>query len=375
MSLIGPVPTPEEQRQTGRESFAGSQAATRARAAGASEEEVQRAASIAVAEQRQGEKQSVNLVLHKPNVNAGLSGSLRYPSYPPITSTSDYVVFQFYKYAPPFGGGRDTSRQAQPRSTSQSGRSTAAYSNYQSSNDRSYANPSSLSSIVLYMPEDIQSQFGSGWNGAGFGAGAIGLMNTAGALNTQKDFIQTLQAGGNAIPGTIKTTAFSTLIAGINAAAGANISLNQALGTITGTIINPNVELAYEAPKLRTFSLKFKLVPRTGSEAKIIKKICNTFKKSMLPSYGGQAIGFREAGNLLTIPDLCQVSFMNGSQLHPYLPKYKLCGITDVNINYTAAGAYATYGDGSPVATELTLSFLETKLVFSQEVDIDGNGI
>jgi hypothetical protein len=225
------------------------------------------------------------------------------------------------------------------------------------------------------MPEDIQSQFGAGWNGAGFGAASVGLMSTAGGFTTQRDITQVAQAGIETGSGMAKAAIFQGIVSGINAVAGANINLNQALGTITGTVLNPNVELAYEAPKLRNFSLKFKLVPRLGAESKIIQSICNTFKKSMLPSFGGQALGFSEAGNLLTIPDLCQVSFMYGSALHPYLPKYKLCGITDVNINYTAAGAYATYGDGAPVATELTISFLETKLVFSQEVKEDGSGI
>lgn len=336
--------------------------------------EIKQQAQIAAAkEPNQGEKQTVKLTIPKPSVNAGSGGNaLRYPSDLPITNSSDYVVFSFYKYAPPFGGRRDTTN---PVTSSTSKGSSSAYSNYQSSNDRSYANPSGLKSIVLYMPEDIQSQFGAGWNGAGFGAVAAGLMGAAGGATAQKDVTKIFGAGAESIPGVVKTAVFDGLIKGINAAAGANISLNQALGTITGTIINPNVELAYEAPKLRNFSLRFKLVPRTGDESKIIRGICNTFKKSMLPSFGGQALGFPAAGNLLTIPDLCQVSFMNGSSLHPYLPKYKLCGITDVNINYTAAGAYATYGDGAPVATEITISFLETKLIFSQEVEENGGGI
>ncbi len=320
-------------------------------------------------EKSQGEKQTVTLSIPAPKVNAGAGEAFRYPS--DINTVSDYVVFQFYKYAPPFGGGRDsTTRVTESRTTG----SSEAYRNYGSSSDRSYANPSKdLKSIVLYMPEDIQSQFGAGWNGAGFGSVAAGMMGAVGSFTDQKDVMKILQAGADSVQGVAKAAFFDNVLKGINAAAGANINLNQALGTITGTVLNPNVELAYEAPKLRNFSLKFKLVPRLGDESKIIRSICNTFKKSMLPSFGGQALGFPEAGNLLTIPDLCQVSFMYGSALHPYLPKYKLCGITDVNINYTAAGAYATYGDGAPVATELTISFLETKLIFAQEIDDKGD--
>jgi hypothetical protein len=319
---------------------------------------------------------SVNLVIPPPKAVAGskTSGVLRYPTDPEITSDTDYVVFSFFKYAPPFGGGRDTPNQAREGSTTT--QSSGGYANYQNSNDRSYANPAA-DPIILYMPEDIQSQFGAGWNGAGFGAVAAGMMGLAGSVNTQKDFGALVQAGGSSISGGLKSSVFQTLLAGINAVAGANINLNQLTGTTTGTILNPNVELAYEAPKLRNFSLKFKLVPRTSNESVDIRAICNRFKKSMLPSFGGQALfGTTEAANLITIPDLCQVSFMNGGKIHPYLPQYKLCGITDVNINYTAAGAYSTVGsDGAPTAVELTISFLETKLVFSNEVKENGGGI
>ena len=306
----------------------------------------------------------------------GASNSLRYPKDISIAEDSDYVFFKFYKYAPPFGGGRDTPSRAQADTTSKSSSNPWGYSNYADSNDRSYANPSALKSIVLYMPEDIQTQFGAGWNAAGFGAAAAGMLGVAGSINNQKDWSALAQAGISSAFGGAKAASFNFLLQGINAVAGADISLNKALGTVTGTILNPNVELAYEAPKLRTFSLKFKLVPRTILEAKDIKKICDTFKKSMLPKFAGQAIfGATEAANLITIPDLCQLYFMKGGSFHPYLPKYKLCGITDVSINYTAAGAYATLTDGSPVATELTITFLESKLIFAGEVDIDGDGI
>ena len=303
----------------------------------------------------------------------GASNSLRYPKDISIAEDSDYVFFKFYNYAPPFGGGRDTPLRAQADTTAKSSNNPWGYSNYADSNDRSYANPSKLKSIILYMPEDIQTQFGAGWNAAGFGAAAAGMLGAAGAFNTQKDYGALLKAFGSSIGGGLKAASFNGLLQGINAVAGADISLNKALGTVTGTILNPNVELAYEAPKLRTFSLKFKLVPRTSLEAKDIKKICDTFKKSMLPKFAGQALfgAQEEAANLITIPDLCQLYFMKGGSFHPYLPKYKLCGITDVSINYTAAGAYATLTDGSPVATELTITFLESKLIFAGEVDPD----
>jgi hypothetical protein len=65
---------------------------------------------------------------------------------------------------------------------------------------------------------------------------------------------------------------------------------------------------------------------------------------------------------------------MQGNSPHPYITQYKACAISRVSVNYTPDGTYATYGDGSPVATELSVSFQELKLIYNEEVDINGGG-
>ena len=59
---------------------------------------------------------------------------------------------------------------------------------------------------------------------------------------------------------------------------------------------------------------------------------------------------------------------MHGGARNPYVPKYKMCAITDVGISYTPDGNYAVFQGGAPVATELKISFMETKLVFSEDI-------
>ncbi|MGA1433284.1 MAG: hypothetical protein ACO32T_05850, partial [Candidatus Nanopelagicaceae bacterium] len=86
----------------------------------------------------------------------------------------------------------------------------------------------------------------------------------------------------------------------------------------------------------------------------------------------GAAFGESNA-NYIGVPGLCQVKFMKGSKLHPYLPQYKICAIADISVNYTPDGVYATYyDDGAPVAVELSLSFAETKLIYSDDIVLDG---
>ena len=79
-------------------------------------------------------------------------------------------------------------------------------------------------------------------------------------------------------------------------------------------------------------------------------------------------INFGGENNWIRVPDLCKFSFMKGKDVHPYLIQFKPCAINRVEVNYTSDGTYATYSDGQPVCTELRLNFMETKLVFADEV-------
>ena len=65
---------------------------------------------------------------------------------------------------------------------------------------------------------------------------------------------------------------------------------------------------------------------------------------------------------------------MKGSSEHEGLPRFKMCAITQVDVNYTPDGAYATYFDGQPVAIQLSISFQETKMVFAEEIGGVNNG-
>ncbi len=287
---------------------------------------------------------------------------LKYPDKM-LDNNTDYVIFGFYAYDPPFGRaqGGDGNIELNSGNNAQNGYNLYAKSGIGKKRIRG------MDPILLYMPEDIQGQYSAKWQGTGFGAAAAGLARTVGTD------LQGIVAGVQSIPGVTKNAIFKAELEAINKVTGASISLNQLTGTVSGTIINPNTEMTYEAPEMRGFSLQFKMIPNNGAESKAIRKICNRFKKAMLPRFGGQAIfGTVNSPNLLSIPALCQVNFMSGNGMHPYLPQYKLCAITDVSINYTPDGSYATYGDKAPVATVLKVTFKETKLLFSDEINEDG---
>lgn len=309
--------------------------------------------------------------------------TLRYPKDKVYDAATDYVKFKFYRYLPPFRKGGSVT-------------DINSVDYYNTSGGQEYKAAEDLQEVLLYIPEDIQSEFATDWGDKSF-------------TNVQKDL---LRAGGNLLSGTgtgitgivdsfrnasgrLPSALAQTLANSINAlpgGIGGNTDLNTVLGGTNGIVLNPNVELLFNGFGLRNFDLTYKFTPRSEPEAKEIRKIIHTFKKASLPAYNAKDTGnpsniLKQAGiplmdpnlaatannNYISVPDLVQVQYMKGKSLHPYLPKWKMCAITGVNVNYTPDGSYATYSDGSPVATSMTIGFAETKLVFGDEISIDSD--
>lgn len=277
------------------------------------------------------------------------SNAFRYPKAVNITKNSDYVSFEFYKYQPPFNQDRRGNQQQE----------------YNMSVSDDVLLGEKLESIIMYMPEDIQSEYGANWGAVGFGLIAKEIM--AGAVGNF-DLGSFLQSAG----GAVQRKLIDSIVANANKALGTSVTSNQALGATTGTVVNPNVEMMYEAPEMRTFSLSFKMFASSSEESIEIRKICNTFKKNMLPEFGGQFI---------KIPNIVKVTFMTGGSANQWVSQFKPCAISNVSVNYTPDGSWASYGGttkegqqvtGAPVATTLTIQFKELKMLFQNDITLDG---
>ena len=278
--------------------------------------------------------------------NVADTTALRYPKHQDITDTSDYVAFEFYEYAPPFQNGNNSSSKAYNASVS----------------DEMLGD--SKGSILLYMPEDIQSEYGANWGGAGFGLLSKTLMSGIGSASVGNfDAGTAFNEGMNGITGSVKRALVDKIVKKANEAMGTSVTTNQATGGTTGRIVNPNVEMMYESPEMRGFSLNFKMFSSTEEESNEIRKICNTFKKNMLPEFGSAFI---------KVPNIVKVTFMTGTSPNQFVSQYKPCAITNVSVNYTPDGAWATYRDGRPVATQLTLQFKELKMLFADDIEVGG---
>jgi len=304
----------------------------------------------------------------------GAAGSVRYPHDMLIDEAEDFVMFDFYDYKPPFQGKKsvdDVGGESIANLTLGDYNATGFAGEY--FKDKAYPQ------ILLYMPQDIQDAFAAKWEGKKFGQITTGLLASAG----QDGNIDKLKSAGKTLDTALKKSmveSAASIVTGLaQKITGDTISAGDLFGGISGVARNPNVEVLFQSMELRTFDLTFKMSPFDDQDALRIEAIIKIFKQAMLPQYNlgkdvevfGRDNDALDAG-FIQVPKVCAVNFMRGSNRNRFLPRYKMCAITDVNVNYTPDNVYATIDRNMPVATELKLSFMETKLVFSEDVQERG---
>ena len=103
-------------------------------------------------------------------------------------------------------------------------------------------------------------------------------------------FFDNVQKGDGAIDGVADTlgqigVSVGERSGGVKEAVAAALAKAATGGSIltrsTGKIINPNMELLFKGPQMRTFQLAWKMSPRSYEESEMIKKIIRMFKQSM----------------------------------------------------------------------------------------------
>lgn len=312
--------------------------------------------------------------------------SLRYPSDSILEST-EYMLFQFYRYSPPLGqtsvGTFNLSRQL----TGQGGGEFGTLEEY-NLNVTNLRTDTQLNQVVLYMPPDISSTYGAEWGDQSFSNTAVSTIRAGMALRegniggAAAGGLENLGGAASRFPEIFGADRVRETIA---KQTGEQFSRNDLFSSAAGVVLNPNTELLFKNPHMRTIDFTYKLIPNNKDEAEIIYEIVRTFKRCLHPSFGrpgreqgGKAQGLGQVFNIggnaetkvgfITVPSVCKFAFMKGNDLHPFLPQYKTCALVGVDVNYTTDGQYVVTRDGYPVSTELRLSFKELKLVYREDI-------
>ena len=267
---------------------------------------------------------------------SGQGASLRYPS----TISGDFVLFEIFEY----NGSKVNVSKNFGLTTLRKGNAVA-----------SIALPiqaSIVDSNTVDWKEDTLNAF----NAAG-GAAALGILGVDGQENAVEAVVKALADSTKSKDG----KNLSPLAQVIAVAAASQAVSSNLRSRFTGEVMNPNLELLFNGPRLRSFNFGFLMSARDEGEATTIKKIIRTFKQKMAVRDG--------AGSLfLKAPHIFQITYKTDKgATHPSINQIKLCAMTGLNVNYTPAGTYSTFEDLTMTAYQMTMQFTELDPVYETD--------
>ena len=216
----------------------------------------------------------------------------------------------------------------------------------------------SIGSVILPIPAGIQDSVS-----VRFGDGSMSPLDMAKA-NVALTAVQDLGEGAKEVGNQARkiADAFNDTKGALAAViAGMASGSSELLTRTTGAIANPNMELLFGGPNLRTFSFQFLLAPRDKDEAMTVIKILRFFKQGMSP--------IRTKSRLfMKSPHTFSLSYRNSEgKNHKYLNKFKECALSSFGVNYAPNGNYSTYEDGVMTAYQMTMTYSELNPIYNDD--------
>ena len=230
----------------------------------------------------------------------------------------------------------------------------------------------SIGSVTLPIPSQLTDTNNVSWNNstmndlemAGIRAGGD-IMNSGKPLEAVQKIIDDGLTSLQNNTGNAKTLIQSLILGQLP---GINKRPNEVLGRFAGQIINPNLELIFGGPTLRSFQYSFRLTPRNDKETQAVRSIIRFFKQ-------GMSIKENPTNLFLSAPNVFQPRFYNkeGRQ-HTFINTIKKCACTSFTVNYVPDNTFMTLPNSSMTAYEIGMSFQEMDPIIDQDyAELDNN--
>tara|TARA_B100000927_G_scaffold154206_1_gene124247 strand:+ start:43 stop:1635 length:1593 start_codon:yes stop_codon:yes gene_type:complete len=197
-----------------------------------------------------------------------------------------------------------------------------------------------------------------------------GLKEGRETFNSLKEDINKAGEGGGARASTVLN---AVVARSILSRIGINVDVDQFITRETGAAINPNLELLFGGPQLRTFSFLFNFAPNDEEEAKTVRMIQRWFRQGMLAQKTTAGVG---GGSLfLGSPNIFRVCYKNNKRRIKGLNTFKICAVTSVEIDFTPDNVYQSYEDADaisqPVRSSMAVTFNELTPIFANDYNLD----
>ena len=151
------------------------------------------------------------------------------------------------------------------------------------------------------------------------------------------------------------------------------MSRSNMFSRIGGGILNPNMELLFSAPGMRTFQFSFTMSARSQPEATQIKKIIRFFKQGMSVK--------RDTNQIFIVsPNTFTISYQLGNtgEDHPSIGRINDCALTNLNTTYGDGSTYMTFDDPDRTMTtyKMNMTFQELEPITEENYNnVDQNHI
>jgi hypothetical protein len=233
--------------------------------------------------------------------------------------------------------------------------------------------------VILYMPNSTPGVGNSQqWGDVNFigpvgalmkdiGIGATNTINAKGGISGIVDtFTSQLTGIYDSNKGNAGNIVRQGVLSAVAPMLGADASQLMALSK--GEVYNPNVELLYKAPGMRSFNFSFNFVPKNAAEARKVNEIIRNFKIWSAP----QAL----KSGMFEVPHVWQVKYMTGGKENPNMNKFKKAACVGVTVQANPQTTmHVAHADGMPIETVMSLNFREVDIITREDhTNVGGQG-
>jgi len=217
------------------------------------------------------------------------------------------------------------------------------------------------SSVCLYMPATVGVTQTADYSEPDIGGFAKILAGFSGEFMKSGSFSDSF----GAIKGDVKTSlaeASKTVFDGIAPGAKAIAEIQS------GKVFSNRMEMVFKGVPRRTFSFQFTMMPKSESEAKSIREICQMFRFYMAPSFEGEV----NTSRTFIVPATFDIEYrLIGGGENSFLNKISTSVLTSCEITY--GGERTTFfrptdGGAPPVQTNITLNFKELEIITRERI-------
>jgi hypothetical protein len=146
---------------------------------------------------------------------------------------------------------------------------------------------------------------------------------------------------------------------------GFEVSPESILSRGFGVVPNSNIQLLFQNVTLRGFTFQYIMSPRSKTEATTINYILRWFKQGMAAKKRSLQAG--SGALLLGTPNIFKLEYKSGNSTIKGVNKFKLCALTDFNVNYTPNNQWIAYDEGQPAAVGMTMAFKEIEPIYDTD--------